>query len=131
MSRREARRFGSYVIVGGVSLLSEYATFVLFYYAVGVPVVVANVIGFCIGLGVNFTLNRNWTFQPARAHRPHRQLVLFVIAALVNLAITSELLLLGKRHGIEPALAKPALMAMIAIWNYALLRNVIFRYDPH
>ena len=90
----------------------------------GLPVAVANVTAFALGLLLNFVLNRRWAFRDAS--RSRRQFVLYLLAAGFNVTATTELLIATNRIGIEPWLTKPVIVAAFAVWNYVLLRRFVF-----
>lgn len=88
-----------YGITGGIG--GALQTFVLYiwvsvlgltaYYLWGL------VIGFCITLGVSFTLQKYWTFSyRAQHHMPRRQFVFYGLTALASLGLNALLLFLSK-----------------------------------
>lgn len=129
VSRNGALHFGKYVIAGGITFACEYTTFLVLYYAVGLPVVVANIGAFALSLVVNFLLNRQWVFQHgSRAAR--QQALLFVLLASFNLLVTTSVLLAMKHYGFNVALGKLMIMSVIVLWNFTLMRRVIFNRLP-
>jgi putative flippase GtrA len=116
-----------YVTAGVTSLIGEYGLFIGLYYGGRLPAWEANAIAFCFGLIINFSLNRTAVFKTAGSGKAmlSRQMVLYGILALVNLIFTSWLISVLVIW-IPAAIAKLMTMALVAAWNYALYKYVIF-----
>ena len=126
LSRQHVVTFSQYVASGGTAFALEYATFIGLVYGLHVAVVGANIASFGVGLLTSFTLNRYWVFKGGLA-AGRRQFGLYVTLALFNLVVTSLLLVGLKRIGIEPAIAKLLVMGVIVLWNFGILRTVVFK----
>ena len=81
----QAVRFGAVGLINTLIGLSAIYSMIFFFNA---GPIVANTIGYSIGLVVSFILNRNWTF--AEAQTSHKKLLSFLLVAglsyLCNLA---------------------------------------------
>ena len=64
----------------GLGLAAIYAAM-----ALGAQYVVANALGYAIGLVISFLINRNWTFQ-RKTGSAHREIAPFLLLALVAYA---------------------------------------------
>jgi putative flippase GtrA len=124
---KNLQRFARYIAAGGLNFGCEYLVFLAFYYGLHLPLVAANTITFGFSLTLSFLLSRNWVFATGSDNHATRQLWQFTTLAIFNLIVTNVLLVVLKNHGVEPAVAKLSVMSLIVIWNFAVLRNLIFR----
>lgn len=124
-SLRTVLRFG---VSGGLSALTLMATlYVLTEYA-GLWYVLSATLAWVASFGVNFVLQRQWTFGQGAWTGAGPQLAAFVALFLANTAINAGLLYLLVDHLHAPYLAAQiGLMALIAIWNFFIMRHLIFR----
>lgn len=121
-----------FLIVGAVTLLIDVLTTSICFRLLGFPSAVASGCGFMSGFFFNFPVNRKVIF--AKAEQTHyvlrlrNQVIGFIILSVANLFISSvivgELVDLG---GTEIEIAKLIVTAAIAVWNFIILRTVIFR----
>ncbi len=128
MSGRMGRvvRFG---ISGGLSAATLLAAFHILTDRLGVWYVAAGALAWLISLAVNFLLQRNWTFRAAGGARG--QAAAFLALGLVNAAINAALLYgLVDLAGLPKLPAQALLTLVIAAWNYAVMRRLIFRVPP-
>ena len=91
--------------------------------------VVANILGYAVGLMVSFVLNASWTFEyrgPMLA-AALRFLVVFVIAYLVNLVTVLALIHLAE---VNSYLAQAIGMPIYTVCFYLLSRLYAFRSQP-
>lgn len=125
VSSKTASHFLQYAVAGVIAFACEYTTFLALYYRLDLPIVVANSIAFVVGLTVSFALSKLWVFRHGVGTKT-RQASLFVALALFNLVLTNLLLVLLKHYGIAPVIGKLAVMCLIVLWNFIILRNFIF-----
>lgn len=119
-----------YVVVGGLSFLTDLAVFVGFLRA-GAPVLGALVIGFVIGTAANYVLSRALAFSGGRYRRAGEILRLFIVA-LIGLSVTAALVALLMAIGISAVAAKVVATPIALIWNYAGRRLFVFHPQmPH
>lgn len=128
LSRGDVRvGFIWYVVVGGLSFLTDLAVFVAFLWA-GVPVLGALVVGFLIGTLANYVLSRALAFTGGRYRRAGEILRLFIVA-LIGLLLTAALVALLMAIGISAVAAKILATPIALVWNYAGRR--LFVFHPH
>lgn len=110
------------------SLICEYASFGVLFYALKVGVGLSQAASFFIGLVVGFMLNRAWTFKSGNFHHSaHYQFAQYVILGGFNL-ILSVLLIKYALSKIMPAIvAKACITALITCWNYLIMKNRVFK----
>lgn len=121
------RRF-KYLLTGGSSTLLEYVSFILLHNAIRVPLVVSNIVSFCIGFMYTFILHNFWTFAGKHRQAMKIKFVSYAVLATINIVLTSLLIkFIVYRLGIWPSLAKLICMGLVVLWNYLLLNRVIFK----
>jgi putative flippase GtrA len=78
-----------FAVVGVVNTAVGLLTIYAMMYLAGASVVVANVVGYSVGLATGFTLNRRWTFENGDAvgRVLPAYLAVVAIAYLANLAV--------------------------------------------
>jgi putative flippase GtrA len=127
-------QLGKFFTAGVSAAGTEYIAFLGMYYGLHWPLYVANGVSFGLGLLVSFTLNRQWAFgQPGRngyQRGVSHQFAWYFVLAIVNLGIMLGAVELARRAGINPAVAKFAMMAVIPVWNFVLYKKVIFKNAP-
>ncbi|MCG8921126.1 GtrA family protein [Lentzea sp. CC55] len=122
-------RFG---LVGiGNTLVDLVGYTVLF--ALGTPLVIANLISTTTGMALSFTLNRSFTFRAAGGGTV-RQVVLFVLVTGVGLWVIQPLMIMATRGAFSGlpetlAIAAPKLagICVALVWNYVLYSRLVFR----
>ena len=86
------RQFIKYLLVGGLNTLISAAIIFIVQAAGAIPIV-ANVVGYAIGVGVSFALNSKFTFKTeATRHTAVRFLIVVLISYLANLAAMMSVL---------------------------------------
>lgn len=118
-------RFG---LVGVANTALDAGGFLAFA-ALGVPLVVANLISTSAGMALSFALNRTFTFR-AGSGRVRRQAVLFFVVTMTGLwGVQAGVILLvtSLQPDIPLVLAKAAGIAVGLVWNYLFYHHVVFR----
>lgn len=116
-------------IVGVVTLGIDVAVTAAAYYMFSMEAYVASALGFLSGFFFNFPVNRKKVFNHSILDRfsAHQQIIMYVFLAIFNLLVTSfcvEFLVSFDILKIERA--KIAVTIMIAIWNFAIFKFLIF-----
>jgi putative flippase GtrA len=118
-----------YIAAGASAFLGEYATFVVFYKFLGLKVVIANILSFCVGLVISFSAQRSWTFrhkERAYTKKVGHQLRLFITLSLANLLISTYSIQFLSNQGLNPLFGKICIMIAIALWNFGIFNRSIF-----
>lgn len=115
-------RFG---LAGTVNTLLGLAVIYLAKFAFAAGDVPANLLGYAVGLGCSFALNRNWTFRHRGPLRPAlaRFLTVQGIAYCLNLASVLALL----QAGLNGYLAQAAGVPVYVVTGYLGCRHWAFR----
>ncbi len=93
--RTETSRLGQIVrfcVAGAAGVIAYYAALYGLTEYLGVWYVISAVIGFILNTGLNFTLQKFWTFENKEIHMVGRQLALYV-AMTVSFLISNALFL--------------------------------------
>lgn|SRR5512139_4103856 len=120
--------YARYLFASAVALGVDLTSFFLLLNA-RIPPVSAAVTGYILGLCVHWLLSSRLVFarQATRdAAQKWRQKLLFVVSALVGLAITTSLVGLGHERGFDPRLAKLVAVAISFQVTYILRRTIVF-----
>ena len=119
--------YARYIMASGVSLCSDMAVFMLLL-NLGTGAVQAAALGYCAGLVVHWLMSSRLVFarQTLFLSRRRKQKALFVLSALLGLAITSLIVGLGNHFGLNPVLAKLCAIVVSFQTTYLLRRTVVF-----
>jgi len=125
MNRTELSR---YLAIGFTAFAVEYLLFTILIY-VGLFLLVAQTLSFCVGLAISFFGNRIVTFKAGEyTHSRTAQLWRYVSLALFNLILSNALIyVLVEPLNIQEFIAKVVVMAAIVVWNYVIFSKIIFR----
>lgn len=88
-SRREAKRFIKFAIVGALGAITDFALLNVLVIFGGLPPIVANAFSFSAAVAQNFILNRTWTFPESQSRAMRNQLGQFALVSLVGLGINT------------------------------------------
>lgn len=117
-----------YVAASAVSLGVDFAVFMLAMSA-GVPPALAAACGYMVGIVCHWLVSSRMVFvgQVAQdaVNRRHQQ-ALFVLSALVGLGITTGIVGLGSRYGLDPRIAKGFAIVVSFQATYVLRKKVVF-----
>ena len=119
--------YARYIMASGVALCSDMAVFMLLL-NLGTGAVQAAALGYCAGLVVHWLMSSRLVFprQTLFLSRRRKQKALFVLSALLGLAITSLIVGLGNHFGLNPVLAKLCAIVVSFQTTYLLRRTVVF-----
>lgn len=115
-------------IVGVTTLLIDVAVTYACYNFLGLPAYLSSAIGFFSGFVFNFPMNRKRVFHHSSNDRfgLSQQIAMYIALSIFNLIVTSLLVELIVYLGIDIAVAKIIVTALIAVWNFLLFKFVVF-----
>jgi putative flippase GtrA len=122
-NRERVVQFLLFGLVGGVSAGIDAGGFALLL-SFGVLPLVASPISFLSSFAFNFLANRSLVY---RAKPSWWQLVRYTTLVVVNTFISTGLVAGGIVLGMSPIFAKIGSIALIAMWNFVILRLWVFR----
>jgi putative flippase GtrA len=122
--------FIRYTVVSIAALIADMCVFLALLKA-GTPSTVAAAIGYTIGILAHWLLSSRKVFQDRVSERGtaerRQQKAMFVISALLGLAITMAIVGLGEALGLDPRIAKIMAIGTSFVLTYLLRNVVIFR----
>jgi putative flippase GtrA len=117
-------RFG---LSGGISAVTTLVSLFIFKEYFHISEVASSNLAYSIGIIVNFTLQRLYTFKSVSAKSVKYQFVLFVAGAFVNMALNSALMLLLLSLGVWYMLAQFLVLGVLAIANFIYYKLFVFK----
>ena len=117
-----------YIGASAVSLGVDFAVFMAAL-SIGVPPALAAACGYIVGIVCHWLISSRMVFvglvADDSASRRHQQ-ALFVLSALVGLAITTAIVGVGSRYGLDPRIAKGVAVVVSFQATYVLRRKLVF-----
>jgi putative flippase GtrA len=113
-----------FLIVGGLSAAVDAGSLYVLHGVLDIWLPVATAIAFLVAFGINFGLNRIWTFEATGNARWH--LVRYGSLVLVNLALTVLLVQALTWLGLIYLVSKVLTTATLAVSNYFVSRRWVF-----
>ena len=115
----------------GASLAALGVDFAIFMTALslGVPPALAAALGYMAGIACHWLISSRFVFMAQVASdgtARRNQQGLFVLSALVGLGITTAIVGLGSRFGLDPRIAKGAAIVVSFQATYVLRKKVVF-----
>ena len=117
-----------YVGASAVSLGVDFAIFMAAL-SVGVPPAAAAACGYIVGIVCHWLISSRMVFvghvaEDAASRR--QQQALFVVSALVGLGITTGIVGIGSRYGLDPRIAKGIAIVVSFQATYVIRKKVVF-----
>lgn len=111
------QQFLRFVVVGVIATAIHYSVLITCVELLHWDAVPASGLGFALSAGVNYVLNRRFTFQSKASHG--LAVVRFAIVVLAGLGWTLLLMyLLTDRFGVPYLLAQVCTTGIVLIWNF-------------
>jgi len=129
LSRIGDVRLIRYLLASVGALAADLGCF-LALLGLGVAAAPASATGYCLGIAVHWVLSSRAVFADGVATRGRartRQKALFVISALIGLALTTAIVWAGARAGLDPRLAKVAAIGASFTVTWLLRSRMVFR----
>jgi putative flippase GtrA len=117
-----------FVVVGGIGFLFNYASLALFYKLIGLPIIIAQILGAEIALLSTFVGNNFWAFKGHHHIQLKTKLIKFHMSAAAGLAINSILVIVLVHFAhLYYGLALVIGSAAGLVWNYTLYKRFVFK----
>lgn len=119
--------FSRFLIVGALSTVLNYATFLGLFVTLSISYVIAGIIGYVAGMLFGYVVNRFWTFSDSNAEWHWGEVIgyggVYAISLLLN-----TLVLVGcvEVLGLPPLVANICAIGASTFSNYLGLRYVVF-----
>lgn len=127
---------GRFVIVGIANTAIDFGVLFLLKF-LGLPEIPANIISTSAALGFSFFANKTYTFKASGANIK-RELILFVIIALIGAWVIQSLVILvtqsllspfGLQEYVSLFIAKITAVGVNMVWSYVMYSRVVFKKD--
>ncbi|WP_299196005.1 GtrA family protein [uncultured Erythrobacter sp.] len=131
LSKLRDIRFVRYVLASVGALAVDVVCF-LALLSLGMMAALASAIGYSVGILAHWLMSSRAVFQDSVAEggmARTRQKALFVISALVGLALTTAIVGAGDWSGIDPRIAKGAAIFVSFFATWLLRSRVVFRSE--
>lgn len=122
-------RFVRYILASVGALAVDVGSF-LALLSIGLAAAPASAVGYSLGILAHWLMSSRAVFQDSVAEggmARTRQKALFVISALVGLALTTAIVGIGDWSGIDPRMAKLAAIAVAFAATWLLRSRIVFR----
>lgn len=124
-------RIVKYLIAGGTAAIIDLFFLHVFTDWLGVWYLYSAVIAFLLALGVSFGLQKFWVFNNHSLDKVHHQAIMHSILGLFNTGANAVLMfLLVSGIGIHYLIAQIIGGGVIAVFNFVIYRQVIFKPEP-
>jgi len=122
------REFMRYFVAGTLAFGVDFAVLIGLTELTQVSYLLANVAGFCLGLGVSYGLSVGWVFSTRRMQCAVSEFGIFLLVGLLGLLV-NELVIWGLTDGagLHYALAKIGATGVVFVLNFALRKIILFR----
>ncbi len=118
-----------FVISGLTAAAIELCSFLFLIHVIDRGLILSNSISFILGLITSFSLNKLWVFRGKQRINTKKQFLFYVVLAIFNLLITNILIHLIVGADVKAEVAKIMTICLIAVWNFAIFKLVIFKID--
>lgn len=119
-----------YGLASIVALATDAGLFLILL-GTGLDAMIASATGYCTGIIVHWLVSSRMVFADGAAARGSsdriRQKALFVVSAMIGLAITTAIVGIGDASGFDPRLAKLVAIIVSFQTTYLLRRHIVFR----
>ena len=117
-----------YIGASVVSLAVDFGVFMTAL-ALGMPPALAAATGYVSGIASHWAISSRLVFAgqvASSAAGRRQQQLLFILSALVGLGITTGIVGIGSRYGLDPRIAKAVAVAVSFQATYVLRRKLVF-----
>jgi len=129
---RTLQEFRRYFGAGLAAFGSDFLLLVVLTEGLEVNYLASNIFGFLLGLFVSYVLSIKWVFEYRRFESLRQEMTLFVLLALVGLAVNEGILwLLVEVGALHYTMAKIAATGFVFVFNFVLRKAVLFHRHEH
>lgn len=122
------REFARYVVVGGFAFVCDASTLFSLTQFLKVNYLVSGVVGFTLGVGVNYLLCRKWVFQRRTLKSTPAEMTIFTLIGVVGLGLNEAILwTFQAKLGIYYLFAKGVSGVVVFMWNFGARKLTLFR----
>ena len=125
IDHQTAEQLSRYSMIGISSVAIELVVFFILASFIKLDIRYANPIALTSSTVYNFTMSKTYTFRSKG--NSLRSLFYYLVLFAFNQFFTTSVILIAVDNGIPLAAAKMMTMACVVLWNYVLLRSVVFK----
>ena len=119
-------QFCRFALVGGVGTAAHYMVLIIMVSGLNIHPVVSSTAGFIVGMVINYSLNRRFTFRSQRTHR--EAFWRFVSVAFIGMLINSTAMAFFTMYLDLFYLFAQVLATIMALsWNFLGCRKWVFK----
>ncbi len=127
-ARGPLEQFLRYAVVGGIATVADFGTLVLAKSGLGLHYLVANALGFCVGLVTCYALSILWVFSERSLKSPAVEFAIFAVIGVLGLGISQLCMIVGVEWaGAHYTLAKVGAVFCTLMWNFFIRKGLLFR----
>lgn len=126
VTSRLHRQFTLYIVVGGISVLSDIIILYLLVSVSGLNVLISTVISFCLVTILNYVLSVKFLFQSGRLKRRHEILSFFLIAAIALFLTVYLINFFINEFKLWYMYAKILVVIIVSLFTFTVKKWVIF-----
>jgi putative flippase GtrA len=115
-----------FVLVGAVSVATDFAVLAGLHGGLMLGLGYAVVLAYLVAFAVNFTLSRRWTFDGATEGDRARQLARYIGLVALNLVLTYVFVTGLADLGLNYLVAKLLVASCLAVGNFFAYRHLVF-----
>ena len=114
-----------YGIFGLISAGFDFCMFLLLLNVFGIQELVANTISIHCGIGLSFTLNRNFNFK--KTDKTAKRAITFYLVGLAGLVLSNVILYIGMQLGFQVEYVKLFSIIVVAAFQFLMNKLVTFK----
>jgi len=138
-SDRTSVQFLRYLVVGGIATAADVGVVALCAYLFKTGELAANVVGFTIGLTVNYILSILWVFEKSKVTGRLGEFITFAAIGLVGLGLRAgiiwglQLLMAGAffsewfLSGLNEMIRTGIAIVIVTVYNFAARKMILYR----
>lgn len=120
-------QFLRYIFVGGISAVINIGTLYILKDIVNIYYLIANAIGFILGLITNYCLSKILVFTKENMSNPIIEFIIYALIGLIGLGIDSLLMwILTSKLNIYYMISKIFSTLLVFVWNFGI-RKVVYK----
>lgn len=116
-----------YLFSGGTAAMVNLGLLYLLTDIMGLYYLLSGILAFSCGVIVSFIMQKSWTFQDRSTEETYKKFVLYVVIAIINLAVnTSLLFLFTDIFNLYYMISQFLASGIVAVWSYFIYRKMFF-----
>ena len=119
------KQFTKYFGVALIGLFFDFLTLYIFKEVFGLHYILASILGFTVGLFVNYILSNRFVFTKPKIESKHTQFLLFLVIGVVGLLLLSlQMWVFVDKLSLNYLVSKVFATALVYLWNFFARRSL-------